>query len=188
MKFEGWRRTYTRGYCSLLHPESGLWPLQGCPRLAVTQWWHVWGLSKIQGWCVVFLSHCRCHHLLLCMAVGNRVMWQRSQAWVTSRSTLPDWRFHPSSIFPKSSLLSSLLMLAYLTAEGLWWMMLKSNKQSVYICSSKQRTSTANQRTLHPIYSMFSGRKYPLGSQPWNLLESGWCAHILLYLLFYIYF
>lgn len=35
---------------------------------------------------------------------------------------------------------------------------------------------------LHPIYSMFPGRKYPVGSQPWNPLQSGWCAHILIYI------
>lgn len=75
---------------------EGCGPLQGCPDLLSHSDDTFGCCLKYRGglWC--FLSHCSsslhmpCHDLFVCIAVGNGV---------TSRSTLPDWRFHPSSSF-----------------------------------------------------------------------------------------
>lgn len=44
-----------------------------------------------------------------------------------SRSTLPEWRFYPYSVFLPPFLHSSLSVLPYLTAERLWYMVLWSD-------------------------------------------------------------
>lgn len=103
-KLVEWRRWFKRGLCNLLHPAWGLWSLQGCSTLAVTQRWHVWGFSKLPGWCVAFSQPLQ---LSPARAIAFFPVWQEEEGkcgrgprdgW-QSRSALPDRMFHPSSMF-----------------------------------------------------------------------------------------
>lgn len=113
-------------------------------------------------WC--FLSHC-CSSLH--MPSPPPLHGSGEQGDMAEVPGIGDIKFYSArlkvspnfQLFQQSSLHSPFLMLAYLTAEGLWWMMLKSNKQSVYICFP---LSTGNQHTLHPVFHVF-WEKIPFG-------------------------